>query len=376
MRENFLKINNKKLFFPGSILCLIICSLLLNGQSIIVKNVRKGERINLLLLECHPEKQSEYSGTILLLSYHPEGRFLDVLTIPSATKIKMTSSKRGKLGTIYSTINRDGKNRKKAVRAMKKKVEEILKITIPFYMQIETEEFIRVIDLLGGIKRVGKKQVILGGKEFLEDFYQGEEGNYRRLIRQQNLLIEVIKKFEWSLNLFKVPQLIKENTGSNLSLGDILAMCYEIKKVPRENIRFQNLPGMLREKPPYYWIIDKEKVGKMGEKNFSFEDRKKKTGKKLPAIAVWNAAGIKGLAREMRKKLNYAGVDVVRWGNYATGEECTVVIDWTGNFSLAGKIAKIINCDKIISQKEEFPLEDISVIIGEDFNQLMMDEKN
>lgn len=373
MRETFLKINNKRLFFPGSILFLIICSLLLNGQSKIVKNIRRGERINLLLLECNPEKQSEYSGTILLLSYHPEGHFLDVLTIPSAAKIKISSSKRGKLGTIYSTICRDGKNRKEAVLALKKKVEEILEITIPFYIQIETEELIRVIDLFGGIKRVGKKQGILGGKEFLEDFYQGEEGGYRRLIRQQNLLKEVLKKFEWSLHLFKIPQLIKENAVSNLTLGDILAMCYEIKKFPRENIRFQNLPGRVREKKPYYWIVDKEKVGQIVELMFSFGNRKKKDGEIIPAIAVWNAAGIKGLAQEMRNKFKSAEVDVVRWGNYATREECTVVIDRAGNFSLAGKIAKKINCDKIISQKEEFPLEDISVIIGEDFNQLRMD---
>ena len=376
MRKYFLKINNKKLFFPGSILVLIICSLFLNGQSKIVKNIRRGERINLLLLECNPEKQSEYSGTILLLRYHPARRFLDVLTIPSATKIKKSSLKKGKLGTIYSNICRDGKNRKKAVLTLKKKVEEILKITIPFYIQIETEEFVRIINLLGGIKRVGKKQIILGGKEFLEDIYQGEEGDYRRLIRQQNLLKEMIKKFKYSLNLFKIPQLIKKNTVSNFTLGDILAMCYEIKKISRENIRFQNLPGMLREKEPYYWIIDKNKVSQMVELIFSFGDREKKGGKKLPAIAVWNAAGIKGLAREMRNKLKYAGVDVVRWGNYVTREECTVVIDKAGDFSLAGKIAKIINCDKIISQKEDFPLEDISIIIGEDFNQLMMSENN
>jgi anionic cell wall polymer biosynthesis LytR-Cps2A-Psr (LCP) family protein len=369
MRKYFLKINNKKLIFSGSILVLIICSLFLNGQSKIVRNIHRGERINLLLLECNSEKRSEYYGTVLLLSYHPVRRFLDVVTIPSATKIKKSSLKKSKLGTIYSNICRNEKDRKKAVRTLKKKVEEILEITIPFYMQIETEEFMRVIDLLGGIKRVGKKHVILGGKEFLEDFYQREEGDYQRLVRQQNLLKEMIKKFKWVPNLFKIPQIIKENMVTNLTLGDIWAMCYEIKKVSLGNIRFQNLPGTLRKREPYYWIMDKEKVGQMVEVIFSPGNRETKVGKRLPAIAVWNAAGIKGMAREMRTKLKYAGMDVVRWGNYATLEECTVVIDKAGNFFLAGKIAKIINCDKIISQKENFPLEDISIIIGEDFIQ-------
>ena len=376
MSEWVFKINNKKWFFSGSLLFLMLSSLILGGQSRIASNIRKEERINLLLLECNPNGKSEYPGTILWLSYHPVRRFLDVVTIPSATKIKKVHPKRNKIETIYGNIYKREQNRKKASQAVKKKTEEILGVTIPFYVQMEDEEFIKAIDLLGGIKEPENKQAHLKGKEALKALYRGEEGNYKRIVQHQKLLKEIIKKFKSSVNLFKIPQLKKHNMVSNLTLTDMLAIFYEVKKIPEENIRFQNLPGTLQKKKYFYWIIDREKVEQEVKCILSSGDIKKEDLGRMPAIAVWNAAGVKGLARQIRTMFKSEGVDVVRWGNYVTREEYTVVIDQCGNFSLAGKIAKIINCDKIISQKEKFPLQDISIIVGKDFNRLMKDKKN
>ena len=86
-------------------------------------------------------------------------------------------------------------------------------------------------------------------------------------------------------------------------------------------------------------------------------------------VEVHNASDRVGLAREAMSRLRTAGFDVVTWGNAPEDTpDSTMVIDRTGNASLARAVAAALGVDRIRTVIDSARFVDASVVVGVDWN--------
>ena len=149
-----LRISIKKLILA----CILVCIALFiffsyNGK--IFQFIRQGKRINILVLGCDELKFAKHADVIMLLSYEPRTRFLDVLSIPRDTKIPCSKelSWRGyrKTSEIYALVYRKTQTIGEACISLKNAMENVLEMEIPFYLQINYQGVVNIVDTIGGV---------------------------------------------------------------------------------------------------------------------------------------------------------------------------------------------------------------------------------
>src|SRR5579872_1397699 len=68
---------------------LYLLTMGLNWQSPVARALQQGQRINGLLIGSDYEDNTRHSDTLMLVSYDPQNRFLDVLSIPRDTQVSI-----------------------------------------------------------------------------------------------------------------------------------------------------------------------------------------------------------------------------------------------------------------------------------------------
>lgn len=373
-----------------------------NGK--VFQFIRQGKRINILVLGCDELKFAKHADVIMLLSYEPRTRFLDILSIPRDTKVPCSKelSWRGyrKISEIYALVYKKSKTIREACLSSKKTIENVLEMEIPFYLQINYQGVIDIVDTIGGVTvnidepmdyddeagdfhihfTVGEKG--LNGNEVLKyirfrDRLLGDRG---RIERQQRLLKLLTGKLREAKVLLKFPQIyrnIRDNIWTNLNFWDFLALANEVRSFHYENLRVQSLPG----KSEYirgtdYWIPDEkmsEEVVQVIMNSYRIgwkTSRPVYSGGKLDRIVkveIWNATNRKDLAYNVQRKLRQYRIDAVRWGNFGIYKKYTIVIDRLGDIELARKVAKIVGSSVVKTEIDKTRFVDFSIVLGNDF---------
>lgn len=94
-------------------------------------------------------------------------------------------------------------------------------------------------------------------------------------------------------------------------------------------------------------------------------------------IEVLNGCGVSGIADRFTELLREKGFDVVNKGNYSSFDvDNTLVIDRSNNPDKANMVADAIGLEKkrIVKQFNNQYFLDVSVIIGKDFNTLLINK--
>lgn len=93
--------------------------------------------------------------------------------------------------------------------------------------------------------------------------------------------------------------------------------------------------------------------------------------RKIVRIEVLNGCGTPGLAKKVTDFLRIKGFDVVNVGNAENFEfPETIVVDRVGEMSNAWKVARAIGVNNVIQQQDVDLLLDVTLILGEDHNEL------
>jgi len=366
--------------------------------------VRQGKRINMLVLGCDELKFAKHADAVIFLSYEPRTKFLDVLSIPRDTKVPCSKelSWRGyrKISEIYAIEYKRTKLIPEACVSSKKAIENLLEMEIPFYLQIDYDGIVNVVDTIGGIVvnidepmdyddeagdfhihfTAGEKR--LKGSEVLKYFRFRESvlGDRGRIERQQKLLKLLAEKLREGKIILKFPQIYQDlrgNTWTNLNFWDFLALANEVRGFNYRNLRIQSLPG----KSEYiggvdYWTLDKE----MAEEVIQVIMNSDKLGRKasrpiytegkidrIVKVEVWNATDRKDLAYDVQRRLRQYGIDAVRWGNFGISKKYTTVIDRLGDIELAHRVARIIGASVVKTDIDKTRFVDLSIVLGNDF---------
>ncbi len=401
-----LRISIKKLILAFTLISIVLFIFFsYNGK--LFQFIRQGKRINILVLGCDELKFAKHADVIMLLSYEPRTRFLDILSIPRDTKVPCSRelSWRGyrKISEIYALVYKKSKTIREACLSSKKTIENVLEMEIPFYLQINYQGVIDIVDTIGGVTvnidepmdyddeagdfhihfTVGEKG--LNGNEVLKyirfrDRLLGDRG---RIERQQRLLKLLTGKLRDAKILLKFPQIyrnIRDNIWTNLNFWDFLALANEVRSFHYENLRVQSLPG----KSEYirgtdYWIPDEkmsEEVVQVIMNSYRIgwkTSRPVYSGGKLDRIVkveIWNATNRKDLAYNVQRKLRQYGIDAVRWGNFGIYKKYTIVIDRLGDIELAHKVAKIVGSSVVKTEIDKTRFVDLSIVLGNDFMEV------
>lgn len=400
-----LSLKKKKNLFDRILLVFFLCAtvtaLFFSIKSSIAGSLRRFERINMIWIGTDWVDYSRHSDTLMFVSYEPKTRFLDILSIPRDTRIRIPGIKLRRINEVYAYFYRLSKKDHVACEKLKNSVEDILKsretLQIPFYIQLNYEGFKQVVDLLGGVSvhidepmhyddysgnlhiHFSTGTVVLNGKKALEYVrYRGRSGDRGRIFRQQRFLRNALGRFKNPLVVVRIPLMfyrVISNIRTNLSLWDMIYLALDCRFLRKENIRFLELPGR-PDRRRRYWMIDQERLE--GVVNLItaplVPNDYRYNGKVLNDIdnekiivEVFNGSTHRHLAWDVTKMLRQKGVDVVNWGNYEASQQTTLVVDRTGNVRAAQVVAACLKKAEVISRIDRRRLVDVTVILGENY---------
>jgi len=281
------------------------------------------------------------------------------------------------------------------------KVSSILGTDIPYYVLIDINNFMNIVDLINGIKIFIANPielldldnlVLLPSGNLVLDGYKAAlyteyddsiSGTVEHISRRQKILQSLFTKFGSNSSLLDIKDFsyyLRENLSTNLKKDAVISFFKLFSKLDNERIVFQRVLGNTRL---------------VGEKNLLFPHYEGKLLREtiqqtIASLAttgivsadelnitmdILNATGQSGLAGRTSQVFKSFGYDIVRVANYS-GENLdkTIVVSLNSDISAAEKVADIIKCKEISYEPEIYFDEntnnnsEIIIIIGKDFD--------
>jgi LCP family protein required for cell wall assembly len=367
----------------------------------------KGRPVTGIVLGSDYEDNARHSDTIMVVSYDPKNRYLDVLSIPRDTNVVVPGAPRIiRINEIFAyNFRRSGKSFDAASQAVKGMVETILSsgtagaFEIPYYFTIDYGGFRNLINAMGGIRiRVTEPMhyddnwghlhihfnpgtYLMNGSEALEYVrFRGNNADQGRQLRQQIFVKEILRRFESPLVLFRLPRYagkLLESFHTNFSKWDLIMIALEGRRMKASNIRLFSLPGSPMGN---LWKVNPDMTRQIvslmqtpavhGAGQSLSLPSPVAAGARAPAtVEVWNASNRSNLAREVTQQLREKGFDVVIFGNFSTRQQRTLIIDRSGRFRPAQAVAAALQSanSEVVCRIDTSRQVDVSVILGNDY---------
>jgi LCP family protein required for cell wall assembly len=377
----------------------------LTWQSPVARALIEENRIRGLLIGSDYEDNTRHSDTLMVISYDPQSRFLDVLSIPRDTMIsipQMPAVRR--INEVFAhEFRHSGKDFDIASLAVKSVVETMLSsgtaqvFDIPYFFTIDYGGFRAFIDAIGGVYvKVSEPMnyddswghlhihfepgtYLMDGKHALEYVrYRGKSADQGRVRRQQIFVREVLKRLRSPALVWRLPhyaRTVLSGFHTNLSVWDMCTLLFEGRRVGWKNIRLMSLPGT-----PYgnLWKMNPEttyKVMAMMLAPFAQRDSYESQVTRADwrgrsTVEVWNASDKPQAAKVVMNLLRKDGFDVVKIGDFSTRQNQTLVVDRSGDLRPSQAVADALKAGvtaEVVSRPEPTLHVDVSVIIGNDY---------
>jgi LCP family protein required for cell wall assembly len=384
---------------------LSVLTMGLTWQSPVARSLIKEERIRGLVIGSDYEDNTRHSDTMMVISYDPRNRFLDILSIPRDTMVSIPEMPAvHRMNEIFAhEFHHSGKNFTMTSLALKNVIETMLSsgtangFSIPYFFTIDYGGFRSFIDALGGVyvhvtepmnydDNWGHLHIhfepgtyLLDGKHALEYVrFRGRSADQGRVRRQQIFVREVLKRLKNPALLWRVPSYAKAVLAgfhTNFSVWDMAVLLLEGRHVGWKNIRLMSLPGAPIGN---LWKMNPETTQKIVALMDAPASRR--AALELPAsqaawrgratVEVWNASNKPQAAKIVMALLRKKGFDVVKIGDFSTRQYQTLVVDRSGDLRPAQAVAEAlqnVSGAEVVSRPEPALHVDVSVILGNDF---------
>ena len=272
------------------------------------KTLKNLEPIQVLLMGVSTDNGGKLTDTIIVGTYDPKNQKASLLSIPRDTFV----GKNAKSGTGSDKINA---LYQKSPEKTLEKVNEITGLNIKYYMVIDNQALIKLVDVIGGVNfyvpidmvyddpsqdlhiNLKEGQQTLDGDKaeqllryrhgnldkktgkYLGTYPEEYGGNdYGRMRTQREFMIETVKQTIQAKNILKVKEIIDiayEYVETNLSISVIKDYVPYAVNVDVNNIQSAVLPGSSYGPPTYplwFFIADKEETKKMVKELYGSED--------------------------------------------------------------------------------------------------------
>jgi polyisoprenyl-teichoic acid--peptidoglycan teichoic acid transferase len=378
-------------------LIIILCSIVGAQVSPVARALGRGEKIPVLVFGVDAADASQHTDTLMVTVIDDVQYTVGVLSIPRDTRIDLPGYRFNRINEIYGYHLRKSKNREKSAKEVLAGVEYLLSsddspISVPYFIQLDFSGFRKMVDILGGIWVTIKQSMhyddfsgdyhfhkeqgryLMSGKEALQYVrFRGQTGDRGRILRQQEFIRSMIKRFANPLKIIRLPEMavvFKTSVLSNLSFWDAVYLTMACRRVRTNSVGFYILPG---SPAGAYWSPKKQMVQRLagilfrGEKAHEGETETITPQADRITVNVWNASGKKGWGYRLTKDLRERGYDVVDWGNYPTNQLQTRVIDRTGILNNARIVAGDLGVDSFHSEPNPKVMVDVEVVIGKNY---------
>jgi len=345
-------------------------------------------------------KRGDPVAVLFCLSGDQEYRFFEILLYDPDTNRAAIVYIPGNVGMIIESLKKvdriDVLYNREDIDPLIAKIEELVAIDIPFYIDLQDREVRNQVDFLGGLELFipnpvditveGRRVLLPSGSVVLDgdkirDFisYREEmENDVDRVGRKQRFLQSLLKKIAESdlltkKNLFAT---FRRYMSTNLSPRALISFIAEMRKLDNEKIIFQRVLGSTRVVdgkellfPHFDGQLLKEIVKQIEDIISSQEPFMEE--ELTVAIEVLNGTSVGGLARRAANVFQSFGYDVVSVANADNSDyQKTVVLDRKGRMAAAERIAELIQCQRVYSRLEEDGdlSIDVTIILGTDFD--------
>ncbi len=366
---------------------LIAFAIYFSYTSPLSRAIRRGERINAVILGTDLVDYARHTDTMMFASYDPRSRFLDIISIPRDTHFSPKGYNLHKINEIYAYNWRKSKDDAYCCQQVQAGIEELFsnKVAVPYYLQIDYSSFRTFINMIGGVTidveepmhyddTAGKLHIHfepgvqhLDGQKALEYVrFRSKAGDLGRVLRQQYFFKAILDRLKNPVVLASMPKIVytvTKDIKTNLNTWDILVCMLEARHFSQKNLRLAQLPGTTNGN---FWEIDQDNT--MGLLAKIFPENGAATVSQGPQmkVEVWNASGRPHVAEKVAWLLRKQGFDVMDYGNFATRQKKTLIKDLTGNLRAAQKISDCLACGEVVTRYDAKRLIDVSVILGED----------
>jgi LCP family protein required for cell wall assembly len=395
------------LSFAGVCLLLSLITMGLNLMSPVSRLLLKGQRVSGLLIGSDYEDKTRHSDTLMYISYDPNSRFLDVLSIPRDTQVSIPGMPAvRRVNEIFTyEFRHSGKDFNIASMSLKSYVETLLSsgtaqgLHIPFYFTIDYATFRSLIDAVGGIYvRVTEPMnyddnwghlhihfqpgtyLMNGHSALLYVRYRGgSNADQGRIMRQQIFIKEVLRRLKSPVILWSIPgyaRVVLSGIHTNFSTWDMFNLLLEGTHMKWKDLRLASLPGTPNG---VFWKMNVEKTAHILElmrmpasrsAPMLKDERNRATleNQGIPVVEVWNASNHPRATQQVVQLLRDKGFDVVKYGPFKSRMQRTLVIDRSGRLRPAEAVADVIRSvnPDVISRIDLSLQVDVSVILGED----------
>lgn len=248
------------------------------GPSLVafVSGLNRQKSINVLLVGSDSRGKGDpgRSDTIVLATVTNGGRQVALLSIPRDTRAKVPGHGLTKINHAYAYGGID---------LLEKTVEDLMEVSVDYYLVTDFIGFSRIIDLLGGVTLDVEKKMyypeeginLKPGLQQLDGeaalgyvrFRSDGLGDIGRIERQQNFFEAAREQFLTYRTLLKAPQITNELmacVNTNLSVAQSLQLANALKGLNPEQFQTYLLPGKAqRINGLSYWVPEAKEVRKL-----------------------------------------------------------------------------------------------------------------
>lgn len=247
-------------------------------------------RVNILLMGVddkdheNPYDTARRSDTMMVASISPQDGTVNLLSLPRDTKVNIPGRKGyDKLNHAYAYGGAE---------LARSTVEQFLHIPVNYYVVIDWQAFIKVIDILGGVDLYVEHDMnyedpyadldidIKKGYQHLDGeksgqyvrFRSDELGDIGRVQRQQRFLKALAKEMMQVGTILKLPALVttlNQYVETDMSVMTMVKVANSLKSFSSANLHTEMLPGDFATiEGLSYWVPDKDQTKQLVEAMF------------------------------------------------------------------------------------------------------------
>lgn len=347
------------------------------------------------------------SDTIMMLAVDLEAKTIGAVSIPRDTKVRAPD---GRVGKINGTFARGG------IDLLSETLYDMFGVRFDYHVVIKPDAVKEIVNALGGVEvetidemhyddnwgnlhihlpkgrfRINGEQAI-GFTRFREvNRYRMnergqmiplrnvksslEEGDGRRMARQQQLIRAMVAEANRAGNLWQADDVI--DTGfrqleTDLKRIQLLALSALFRGAKESQIMTSTLEGTdSMEGGAYYMILDEERARATVDYVIKGDEA---AGNRMVRVAVYNASGVSGAARRLADRLKEAGFSARSVGNAESVDTTQVYFHKAAVKERAQRIRDLAGGGQLVKTTEEdtlkrrlgSPSDDVIIVVGPD----------
>lgn len=355
--------------------------------------------IKVLLLGVSTDISSKLTDTIIVASYNPDTQKANLLSIPRDTYVGQNEKK----ATSYDKINA---SYKKGPEKVLEEVNQITGLDIQYYIVIETEALVELVDAIGGVTfdvpidmdyddptqdlhihlKAGEQKLTGKQAEWVVRFrhnndgttYSSEYGNndMGRMRTQRNFITTVAKQTIQLKNIFKIGEIVDvayKNIETNLDINSIKDYIPYAIEFNTDNIITATLPGVTKKiNSLWFFEVDKIKTKSTINDLFSLDqiedDQAIQNSNSEIIIEVLNGSGVSKKLTQVTNLLKENGYKVYKTGTASTTTVKTSIINKSGKSDKISNDLKTLLGVGVVSEASNSTKNvDFTIIIGKDY---------